>query len=231
MNVSNTNLDAILTEYAKELVKKDIELAQSIDTSKTVVSKKTLNKVRSMIRNYDKKTWWGELPIILRRAVAIVLIICTISFVMCLSVEAIRSEIVNTIVELYDKFVSILYIAEKTPPTEIEEYKEPTLQLPGTEKILLINEPAIYAIMYTKEGNPILQYQQEPLKNDSFNVDNENNCTKSNVKVKEYTALLFTYEDGTNILTWNDNEYSYIFYTFTNEIAMDTLILMAESIS
>ena len=174
---------------------------------------------------------WNELPIVLRRAVAGILIVCTISFVMCLSVEAIRNEIVNTIVEWYDKFVSVLYTAEKTPPTEIEVYKEPTLQLADTDKNIIMKDSQFYAIVYTREGNPIFQYQQNPIPINSFDFDSENDCIKSNVKVKKHYALLFTYEDETNILTWSDGEYAYIINSFTNELTIDTLVLIAESIS
>ena len=109
MNESNNNFDAILKIAAQNLVKKDLELAQSIDTSNTFVSKKTLNKVRRRIKNYGQNSRWSEIPAVCRRIVAAVLIVCTISFAMCISVKAVRAEIISTILVWYDKFVSIFY--------------------------------------------------------------------------------------------------------------------------
>ena len=223
------NLDTILKTYAQSRVKKDIDLARSVDTSKTVVSKKTLRKVRSLIKNYDRTSAWNELPIVLRRIVAAVLIVCTISFAMCLSVEAIRNEIVNTIVDWYDKFVALFHIAD-TPSDKIEEYKEPTLQLEGVEKIIFVKDSTIYSIKYTSSGDPVIKYQQDIIGNATFKIDSECDCSRNNTIVNDCPAILFTYNDGTNLLVWSDSKYAYSIFSCTRAIDVDTLIFMAESV-
>ena len=223
------NLDTILKTYAQSRVKKDIDLARFVDTSKTVVSKKTLRKVLSLIKNYDKTSAWNELPIVLRRIVAAVLIVCTISFAMCLSVEAIRNEIVNTIVDWYDKFVSVFFVAD-TPSDKIEEYKEPTLQLEGVEKIIDRKDIAIYSIIYISNDEPIIKYQQKLIDSTILKFDNEHDFIQNTVTVNESSALLFTYNDGAHLLAWNDGKYSYTIFSYTSAIDVDTLIFMAESV-
>lgn len=228
MNGSN-NLGNILKTYAQNKIRQDLEFARSIDTSKTVVSQKTLRKVRAEIRNYDRKSMWNELPLACRRIVAAILVVCTISFVMCLSVEAIRSEIVNTIVEWYDKFVSVFFVAE-TPPDEIEVYKEPTLQLEGVEKVVITKDSTLYDIIYTKEGKLIVRYQQKQIVDNAFKVDNEHNFAQYNVIINNYSALLFKHNNGCCVLTWNDGEYCYSVHSYSKEISTDYLTLIAESI-
>ncbi len=148
---------------------------------------------------------------------------------MCLSVEAIRSEIVNTIVEWYDKFVSVFFVAE-TPPDEIEVYKEPTLQLEGVEKVVEVKDSTMYSIKYINNGKTIVKYQQKLIENTPIKIDNEHGFTQKNITIGERNAMLFTYIDSTDALVWNDGKYSFTIFTYTNEIDIDTLILIAESI-
>lgn len=226
----NNNFDVILGIAAKDLVKKDLALAQSIDTSKTEVSEKTLNKVRRRIKNYDKTTWWSELPIACRRFVAAVLIVCTISFAMCLSVDAVRAEIVNAILEWYDKFVSVSYVTEITLPNTIEVYREPILQIAGTEKQVIMQGEMGHQIIYINTEGILICYNQDIITDNPKNFDSEHGCTKMNVRVKNYDAVLLIYDDGSSTITWHDNEYSYIIYSFTDQINSDTLIRIAESV-
>lgn len=225
------NIGNILTAYAQMKINQDIEFARSVDTSETVVSKKTIRKVRTEIRNYDRQSRWTELPLVWRRIIAAILIVCTVSLAMCLSVEAIRKEIVNTIVEHFEKFSSIFFIVEnETPPTEIEIFREPALQFAGTEKLVMIEDAAMYAIMYTKQGVPVVQYQQGLITDSSYDVDNEYDCIQSTVTINGFQALLFTYNDGSKILIWNDGEYAYTIVAFTDEVNTDILLSIAESV-
>ncbi len=146
MSVSNNNFDAILKVVATDLVREDAEYAQAIDTSNTVVSEKTLRKVRRRIKNYDKSAWWSELPLACRRAVAAVLVVCTMSFALCMSIDGVRAEIVNTVLEWHDKFVSVFYVAEEIPLERIEVYKEPSLQIAGSERTVLSQSNTEYSI-------------------------------------------------------------------------------------
>ena len=230
MNESNNNFDTILKIAAKNLVEKDLELAKSINTSNTVISKKTLNKVRRRIKNYEKSSWWNEFPIACRRIVAAVLVVCTMSFAMCLSVKAVRTEIVNTILEWYDKFVSVFYVTEVIPPNIIEVYREPMLQISDTEKEVLIQSKGTYQIVYLKNDDISIQYHQSILTDESKDWDSENGCTQANIKVNNYDAVLFSYDDGSSAIIWHDNEYSYYVCSYEKDIDSNLLVLIAESV-
>ncbi len=229
MSVSTDKFDALLKIAAVDLVRKDVEYANSLDTSSTVVSEKTLRKVRRRIKNHDKGAWWNELPLACRRAVAAVLIVCTLSFALCMSVEAVREQIVNTVLEWYDKFVAVFYVAEEVKLEKIEEYREPTLQIAGSERQVLLQLDTEYSVMYVKGGVIQITYDQRLISDDSLDINSEYNCTQENKTVNNCDALIFIY-DGWSSLAWHDNEYYYVITLFANDIDTETLISIAESV-
>ncbi len=229
MSLSNNNFDALLKIAAVDLVRKDAEYANSLDTSNTVVSEKTLRKVRRRIRNYDRGAWWSELPLACRRAVAAVLIVCTMSFALCMSIDAVRREIVNTVLEWYDKFVAVFYVAEEVKLEKIEEYREPSLQIAGTEKLVTSQSDTEYSIMYMSGDELLMIYDQHLISDNSFDIDRENNCVQENIKINSRDALIFVY-DGWSSLTWHDNEYYYVITWFAKDIDTEIFISIAESV-
>ncbi len=230
MNGSNNGLDAILKIAAKDLIAKDLEYAHSIDTSQTVISEKRLKKSRRAIKNYEKQSLWLELPLACRRVVAAVLIICTMSFSLCLSVEAIRAEIANTIIEWYEKFVSVFYVTQIEAPDTIEEYREPTLQIAGTERQVILQGDMSYHIIYSSDDSVMLSYQQDVIRDESIDLDIENNCTQEKFEINGCDAILFIYDNGNKGITWNDGEYYYVIYSYTDNIDNRELKLIAESV-
>ena len=229
MSVSTDKFDALLKIAAVDLVRKDMEYANSLDTSSTVVSEKTLRKVRRRIKNHDKGVWWNELPFACRRAIAAVLIVCTLSFALCMSVEAVREQIVNTVLEWYDKFVAVFYMAEEVKLEKIEEYREPSLQIAGSERMVVSKAELEYSIMYIKDDAIIITYDQRLITDASYDFNSENGCVQENIKINDYKAVLLKY-DGLSNLTWHDHEYYYVISLFTEDIDIDTLILIAESV-
>lgn len=228
MNASDPNLDALIKAAARDLLDEDLELFHSIDTSKTKMSDKAIKRIRKKIRNYDRESWWSSVPLVCRRAVAAVLVICSISFGFCMSVTAVRAEIVNTVMKWYDEFVAIFFVTEQTPPSVIEEYREPMLQLAGTERQVIVQEITDYIIIYMREDGQSISYQQMVISN-SANLDSED-CMLTEIKINDKEAQLFTYDNGVRVITWHDNEYAYILSVDPMDIETDVLINIAESV-
>lgn len=227
----NSNIDALITSAAHVLIDDAAEYMRSIDTSNTVISKSLDRRVHKNIRKYSKKSWWSSVPVACKKVVAAIMIFCTISFAMSMSVEAVREEVWNTILEWYDKFVAVFYVTDETPPSVIEEYREPTLQLAGTQKQEILKNDIDYFLIYVLDDTKVMTYQQMTILNDSSDLDGEG-CEVINVHVHDNDAHLFTYSDGVRTLTWHDNEYAYIItvYSHVNEIGKKELLDIAESI-
>lgn len=229
MNASDPNLDALIKAAARDLLDEDLELFHSIDTSKTKMSDKAIKRIRRKIRNYDRESWWSSVPLACRRAVAAVLVICSISFGFCMSVTAVRAEIENTVMKWYDEFVAVFFVTEQTPPSVIEEYREPMLQLTGTERQVVAQTDRVYQVIYIRDTEIVMSYQQMELTDSPINIDDER-CTIREIDINGNKAQLFEYEDNSLTVTWHDNEYKYLISAFTSDISQDLIISLAESI-
>lgn len=228
MKISDHKLDTLIRAASDELLEEDVNYAKSLDTSTTQISDKAIRRIRRNIRNYDKEPWWNSIPFSCRKIVAAMLVLCTISFGMCLSVTAVRAEIAHTILEWYDKFVSVFYVTDETPPSTIEDYKEPLLMLAGTEKLVIEQNPANHSILYLSNGIPIISYQQMII--DSMVKLDSENCAISNIDINGFDAQLFEYDDGSIATTWNDGQYAYNIVLNNSELGSDLLISIAESV-
>lgn len=231
MSVSDRKIDALLLLAVKDLIDEDAETARSTDTSNTQISEKTLRRINRKIKNYEKESWWSSIPAACRRAVAAILIVCTVSFGLCLSIDAVRAEIVSTILEWYDKFVSVFYVPEETPPSTIQVYREPMLQIAGTERQVIMQTEHDYYIIYTLNDNDVSVFcQQMVISNTSVDFDSENGCVQRTVDINGYKATLFEYDDGRYNITWHDNEYVYTILTESINIDSDMAVNIARSV-
>lgn len=230
MNSSERTLDALLVVAVQDLVDAELETARTMDTTDVEISRRTLRRVRRKIKQHTRKSWWADVPMVYRRAVASVLIACTVFLGMCMSVQAVRAEIASTILQWYDKFVSVFYITNEAPPEYIEEYREPMLQIAGTERRLLGKTESGYYIDYLLNDQIMIVYQQKVILDESIDIDSENECTRQFIKVNNYDAELFEYTNGERIVTWHDTEYAYIVHSLTNDYNAEMLISIAESV-
>lgn len=229
MSESDKTFGAALEEAAKKLVEDDIQYAHSIDTSGTVVSEKAMRRVRRLIKNYEANAEKVKRPAIFRRAVAAIIIACTVSFSLCLSIDAVREKIFDTIVSWYDKFVSVFYVADETSPEVIEEYKEPTIELPGLEKVVVFQNEKLYYIDYISASKTLVSYQQMTITDYSNDIDKEK-CVSEQVDINGNSGQIFSYGDDELTITWHDNEYRYVLISYSSEVSQELLINMATSV-
>lgn len=230
MNAADRKLDALLVVAVQDLIDKELEEARSIDTTDVQISERAQRRIRRKIKSYGRESWWAGLPMVCRRTVAAFLIACTVAFGLCLSVEAVRAEIVSTVLEWYDKFVAVFFMAEKEPLEYIEEYKEPTLQPAGTEKQVVMQTEKCYRIVYMVGDNVGGSYQQMVISDESIDIDSEHECIRKTGKVNGCDAVLLEYANGKKNITWHDNEYTYLISSFTDDIDFNTLLYLAESV-
>lgn len=224
----NSNMDALIMSAAHVLIEDTADYMRSIDTSDTVISKKLDKRIYKRIRQNSRENHWNRVPVTFKKIVAAVMVFCTISFALCMSVEAVRENVWNTILEWYDKFVAVFYVTEETPPSVIEEYREPELQLAGTERQLIEQTDVINQIFYLENEDVAMIYQQSVIGDESADIDSEQ-CSLREVDISNVKAQLFIYNDDSKTITWHDSQYMYVIYTYT-EISDELLIKIAESV-
>ena len=109
----------------------DAEMFEKLDASEVVLSNCTINKINNLIKSSSKcKTKDNsKAKTVLSRVAVIALVVMSIAFAAMMSVSAIRNAIWNTIVEWYDKYISIDYKPDQpeSVPATIEEIRKPAL--------------------------------------------------------------------------------------------------------
>jgi len=224
----NKNLDILLAANADVLTDQDAEYLRQLDVSDVEISAETDKRITRMIK---RKSWLEALHtpmLVCKRIAAVFLIVCTIGFAVCMSVQEVRAYVINMIFEWSEKFVTVHYVPETTPPSIIKDYREPALQLSDTEKKVIMQNEIDNVILYLKDEGRAISYQQTLISN-SPDLDSEN-CSIENVMISDYEAKLFSYEDGGITLTWHDNEYAYLMSADSQVISDELLIIMAESV-
>lgn len=226
----NSNMDALIMSAAHVLIEDTADYMRSIDTSNTVISKKLDKRIYKRIRQNRRENHWNQVPVTFKKIVAAVMVFCTISFALCMSVEAVRENVWNTILEWYDKFVAVFYVTEETPPSVIEEYREPTLQLAGTERMIIVQTDTINEIHYMSQENLVMIYHQKLLTDQSEDFDAEYLCSQEVININGDEGQLFIYDDGLSVATWHDSEYMYSLYVFNTSVDQKMIIDLAESV-
>jgi hypothetical protein len=136
----------------------------------------------------------------------------------------------NTILKWYDKFVAVFHVTDATTPNRIEEFREPTLQLAGTERIVEIQTDALNQIKYMHDDEIGMLFLQKLITNQSVDIDAENGCICESVRIGNTDGTIFMYEDGRKILTWHDNEYEYMINVYLPDIDAVSVIQIAASV-
>lgn len=225
-----SNMDALIMSAAHVLIDDTADYMRSIDTSDTVISKKLDKRIHRLIWQHTAENYWSMVPVGVRKAVAAVLVFCTISFATCMSVEAVREDMWNTILKWCDKFVAVFHITDATTPNRIEEFKEPTLQLAGTERIVEIQTDTLNQIKYMHDDEIGMLFLQKLITNQSVDLDAEGGCICESVRIGNTDGTIFMYEDGIKTITWHDNEYVYMIYVYLPDIDAVSMIQIAASV-
>lgn len=229
MSASGKNkLDTLLYTNADVLIEKDAAFFKEVDESEVQISSRIDKRIIQMIRYNARKETFRTIILAAKRIVAVFLIVCTIGFTVCMSVGEVRAQMLSIFMNWYEEFVEVFYVSDKTPPSIIEEYREPCLQLTGTEKQVITQDLGNNLILYFLEGGPVISYHQM-IMDSMVKLDSEN-CVVNKVTISGYDAQLFIYEDGSTQITWHDNEYAYVMHADSGVTTTEMLILIAESV-
>ena len=225
----NKNLDILLAANADVLTDQDAEYLRQLDVSSIEISTRTDRKILRRIRQQEHRLDFGAIYKACRRIVAVFMLICTILFGVCMSVEAIRIQVFETAVEWFNEYISIIHWFDPESQARINDYREPELQLAGTERTVIAATDEYYLIYYTKNNNRQVTYQQSIKADNEIRRDNDD-CVVEDVYIKDTQAVYIRYKDGKSILTWHDELYAYTLSGYHEDVSLDTLIAIASSI-
>ena len=228
--LKNDKLDALIIMSGDVLIKKNYELYQNTDVSGVIRPKSLDRRVMRNINREKRKKEHGNLYKYLRRCAVLILVVCTVSFAVMMSVEAVRSAVWNAIIEFFDDYLSISYVMDSEVPGKIEQKSEPEIGRPEWEKQVVADNNSMYVVVYRENGEKIITYMQRVIDENNTWFDNENTEIQ-NIKIGEMSAvLMFRTDMQTYSLSWSDGRYEYSLESHSSEITKEDLISFAKTL-
>lgn len=232
--------DALLHASAIYAGQKELDEYESAtgDEFDTKTQERIYRRLDKEYRYYSKDRKYSPVRETLKRIAIIILAFMSISFTCVLSIDAAREAIWNAIVEWSENFFCFKYeepeepnepdeINLLEPPTEILEYKEPTVD----EKFVKVEGKKTsqsYLVQY-KYLNKLISYSQRPINPyDTFISNLEADLTEiyvNNNKGFRFEEILDN--EIQNAVIWTDGIYA---YTIFGNIEYEELLKIAESI-
>ena len=158
--LKNDKLDALIIMSGDVLIKKNYELYQNTDVSGVIKPKSLDRRVMRNINRENRKKEYGNLYKYFGRCAVLILVVCTVSFAVMMSVEAVRSAVWNAIIEFFDDYLSISYVMDSEVPDKIEQKSELEIGRPEWEKQVVADNNSMYVVVYRENGEKIITYMQ-----------------------------------------------------------------------
>lgn len=224
------NMDILLYAAAPYAGKNELGEFEKADESELSpkAEKRIFKKIQRRIDYYEKHEKFHPVFETLKRVAVIVLAVMSISFVSALSIEAVRSDIYNAVIQWFDKKLGISFDDIPTDaPDRILDYKEPVLP-EEYERFEVRKDELDFSVEY-ENGDSLITYWQRPLSGYGSFLSNERTDVED-VNVIGYDGIKTVFEShGVTITTiiWKDNEYAYM---LSSDLSYEELLRIAESI-
>lgn len=227
--IKNDKIDALIMLSGNALVVKNLELFKNTDTSDVVRPKSLDRRVQRNINKEHRRKEYGSFYVFAKRCAAAVLIVCTVSFAIAMSIPPVRAAFFNAIVKFFEEYLTIAYISEAPAPEIIEEVRDIKPLDEDWEKSVS-EDDLIRRVLYYENGKIVLLYKQSVIDDVEMRIDKEAAVVKE-VEVEKYRAyLIFKLDKQVYSLSWKDEEYKYSLETITPEISKEELIALAETV-
>ena len=194
------------------------------------VQDKIYKKLCKERKYYAKNENYSPVREAFKRVAIIILITMSIGFTCVLSVDAAREALWEAIIEWSENYFHFQYKPNDEvveAPTEILEYKEPTVD-GRFERYEIYKDSDLYIIEYEYKDK-LITYNQKPLHEYSTYISNlETELVEIYVNTNKGFKLIEKLDNDTQFgILWNDGRYA---YTLFGNIEYEELLKIAESI-
>ncbi len=223
-DINSKAIDALLYVSVEALVQEDLDYFNSIDDSNIIINPKFDNKMYKLLSKKKNDIQSALWIINLKRAAVACLIILSTTFVLSMSIDAVRNEFFGAISNWFDEYV-IIHFVSKTDEAVTITKKEPIYVPEGCERKVITDNPFMYSIEYYHDNELLFAYTQQTIKASSA-YDAENSEIKE-IKINGLPGILFISDIGYTTIYFSDNKYS---YTLCGFIDSSELITISESV-
>jgi hypothetical protein len=224
-------LDALIALSAGALLDDYDKYFLSVDTSAVSIDKKLDDKIQHIIWREKYEPVLKTILTISKRVAIVFLIVASVLFTVAISVDAVRNEFFRVITEWFDDYIAINFESKDTViPVLITQKREPAYLGGNYDKVIEVDFPTMYTLIYKIGENRVLTYSQNIITDSKTLIDSDN-CTLDNISINGYDAVLAEYSDDNRItILFNDGSYEYLLTSYDGYISSEQLIKIAGSI-
>lgn len=236
MNEKYDKLNAMLFIAVKKCGMEEVEKFNNPKSTDVTFSKRFYARKRKILRSYKSKTVARVFKKVARSAAIALLIILSMAFITVMSVSALRTAVLDAVVDFFDDYVKVGFgdsgatpvPTDEVPsrPTSIEEVKRITDLPDGVVEEVALKLKNVYKTKYSKDGVVLFTLVQETYKENEVLFDNVD-VNAQVVYVNNVEARMFCTQEGKQFICWTDNKY---ILTIICEIEEFDIIKLAESV-
>ncbi len=185
-------------------------------------------KMQRLVKKRQKPLW--NCVNTAGKRVASVTIAFVLMFTLSLSVEAVRSSLLELIIQIGEDFSNV-YVdnsSDSDLPQIIEEKYLPTYIPEGYEVSKVEDNVNILRYEYINSEGNFIEYNQAPIVGSSFGVNTEDSELVP-ILINGCEGFYCETKTNANVVFWNTDEYMF-FIIADNVVSLDELIIIAESI-
>jgi len=211
---------------SEEMYLKQIEYEMFECDFRYEFSERFEKRMNRLIKTH-KKPYYSFINTVGKRVVVSIMAVLAATF----SVKALRDPVVKFLIEVYEKFTSIVFHADdfesndlvKVFPESIEEIRVIKNVPDGYFIEDTVNVGVFLRITYKASGKTEIYYDQRVITDTKITANTEGIISEQ-LEISGYDAIFYN-NNGLSVLIWTDGEYG---YKITGELEKDTLISMTE---
>lgn len=222
----NFGIDEKLFEDALRLYSEELctELPATEECTDISFSPDFQRRMEKLIKDRQKfyYYWFNTVG---KRIASIVLIVVIGLLTVTFSVKALREPFLKFIVEIFEKFTSIVMVQEEPANSNLFMPIDPTYIPNGYVIVSQYQDEVNYRKWFQNESGTIIAYSQQLNSNYVSTIDTEN-IGYQEVMINSLRGFIYTNKEQTKVIFGNEQ------YTFfiTGSVSKDELICIAKSI-
>lgn len=209
-------------------------IAQSSDEH--VFSREHKQRIRGILSRHKKQIRLRQIFYTAKRAAVVALVILVTAFCSLMTIEAVRSEVIQAVTEWFEKFTNVRFTGTGSELDGlIIDFRITGMMLPGyipegyEQKTLEVDSIGVSAVYENSDGHVIVYDQLIHDEGNSISLDNEQHDLKE-ITFDGYDAVLaLSNQPGLRsaILVWHDGIF---IYSLTGSLDEATILDIAESL-
>lgn len=232
-NKKKTDFDAVLFAASDSLVQQESDYLESMDVSEVRVPEKTEKRILRKMRNHGKTPVLRKCVDAFRNVAAVLVLAGCLSVMVAHGVGSLRGDIWSFVVKQVGADTYVYLETTAKVPSYIKEFKSLGIKPEGLVEKVLWQEYDKQIISYFRYEDDrsydyLYSFTQRPVTKDPIAISSTQEYTKVEINGRE--ALFSEQVKGRIKLTWHDDEYLYSLVCRDENVTLEELIKMAESV-